>query len=120
MDFDKYIEKLSAALVQFGPQAADLALTVGRVGAVNELVSGFAALALAVVLLRYAVSPLFRKVRDAGYDDPLDPLYFCGSFFLSIVCAALLVGSAMSLTDIYAWVGLWKPEIYLAAKALKL
>lgn len=118
--FDKYLEKLSAALEQFGPHSAELAIAVGRIGAAERVLWGFILAALAVALLWGALLPLLRKLRTAQIDDDSTAVYFAGALIAGTVCFFLFGQALSNLTDLYAWAGLWRPEVYLAAKALKL
>lgn len=117
---EKYADTLGDALSQYGPQAADLALAVGRVGAIKDVLTACILLAIGLPSLFFAVRRILRE--GAGKGDLLDynPM-------VAVPCGAL-AGLALFFTfkgmagvlNIYAWAGLFHPEIYLVAKALNL
>ena len=114
---DKWAEKLSVAVSQYGPDATNLAIEVGRIGALNCVVGGFAALLLATGLAALCWW-LWLKVARAQDEAQLG-LGLLASV-VSLGCFACVFGALMQLSNVYAWAGIWHPEIYLAAKALNL
>lgn len=138
---DKWAAKLVAVAEQHGPQAVELALAVGRIGAAQVLASGAASLAVcaagsfgAFTLLKAHRAK--KAIHDGYYkrDYPEEtstreearaaegPMFFygVGSGVTGLIAAGAFIGAVGRLSDLYAWAGLWRPEIYLAAKALGL
>lgn len=110
---EKYADKLTDVLAQYSGPAADLALAVGRVAAIRDIVI---AVALIVASGIGAKLCIFLGKKTPEWDE-----------LAGIPCVVVGVGSAamafiggVGLLDIFAWVGMFHPEIYLAAKALGL
>lgn len=116
-------EKLADVISEYGPDAAELALALGRAGATKEVATGLILLALAVAAATLAArwGCLGMKIirEDGGaYDSGAEPLVLLGGG-LAGLASVLIGGSAISyLTNVYAWAGMFRPEIWLAAKAL--
>lgn len=112
-------DKLIKAVEVYGPKATSLVLETGRVAAMQELVTGFAFAAGALIALSAAWIFLrkFWKIND--YDDGVEAVF--AASVISVLLGLLAVPTAVAyLTNVFAWVGLNHPEIYLAAKLLKL
>lgn len=119
--------KLSEALHQYGPQAADFGLQVGRVASVQELVWGGASLIVFIGIcinqylsIRYILKIDFEN-KKTETQQGIAMGWGVLSLFLSIIIG---IGTLLSiwshLFNAYAWIGLWHPEVFLAAKALNL
>ena len=119
---DKAVEIISQ-LQALGPQITDLALQTARVGALGTIVWGAvfstaAIFAWRVIARRVWPWALQREGLDfsARVDREIG-----GGFALafSIFGATLLtVGALINITNLYAWIGIWHPEIYLASKVI--
>lgn len=139
MDIDKMVEKVAEAVSAYGPKVGELAMALGRIGAAQHIAFGM--ILFCGFLCCFGVSLwLYKKYRKCsdiynGYyrrengsetssraeaniaGDEKD-VWFAFSFAPIIPAVLLLFFSAAQLSNIYAWVGLWQPEVYLAAKAL--
>lgn len=114
---DKWAQQLGSALKQYGPDAVDLAMAVGRVGAIRDVAIGVLFLILAVIWSSGGLWVVKKTMKaEGGFEE--------ASFFMSLIGAVgflILIGVALNnLLDLYAWAGIFRPEIYLAAKALNL
>ena len=114
---DKWAAKLVAVAEQHGPQAAELALAVGRIGALQTVGTG-ALLAVVAGAMAYAANRAALAFSDADYCDKNG--YGLLALILGIAGLFCAGGAVFHLGNFYAWAGLWRPEIYLAAKALGL
>ena len=120
---DKWGQKLADIVSKHGPDAAELALAVARVGAIKTVVIGIVLVGLSVTGFRVALG-LYRSalgiVADGGdrYRNDEEVPRFVGAALLCVVSAFLLVPGFIQLLDVYAWAGIFRPEIFLAAKAL--
>lgn len=117
---EKAAKVLEDVTVQYGPAAVDLALEVGRIAAINDIIWGLATLLLAGVLLTFAIT-LFRKVDwsevDWGWSAKPDMGALCstGCGFISLLFFQV---ASQKLIQVHAWVGMFKPEVYLAYTAI--
>jgi hypothetical protein len=122
---DKYAGQLFDILQQSGPHAMDLANGLGAAGALSTILFGVVmaatAIACAVVVVK-GVAAIIAANAPGVREDVFARGVIYGLFGL----ASLLVGSisfyhaVSSLTNIYAWAAFWRPEVFLAAKALGL
>lgn len=112
-------DKLVKAVEVYGPKATSLVLETGRMAAMQDLVTGFAFAAGALIALSAAWISLRRLWKMNAYDDGVEA--FVAASVISVLLGLLTVPTAIVyLTNVFAWVGLNHPEIYLAAKLLKL
>lgn len=107
-------DKLVQAVEVYGPKATALVLETGRVAALQALTPGFFWLVFSIALLPLAWRA--NRKHNNWEDD--------GWQAAALICVAISVitfgVSYTFLTNWFAWVGLWHPEVYLAAKLLKL
>lgn len=119
---DKWAERLADVMAQYGPDAATFALEVGRVGALREIAYGsaWAAVAVGAMLSTKWLVAATRRLYDNGRSGGEE----IGPGILAAVFMGLTAGASIaalnSLLNLYAWVGIWRPEVYLAARALGL
>lgn len=115
---DKWAAKLVAVAEQHGPQAAELALSVGRVGSLQTIAQG-AFLIVVAGALAFAANKSAKAAANADSYSAAD-----GYGFLTVligVAGIFAFGAGVfNAGNFYAWAGLWRPEVYLAAKALGL
>ena len=112
-------DKLVKAVEVYGPKATSLVLETGRVAAMQDIARGFAFLAVACVCFAIAVICV-KKSAKLTEQDIAEPLYFIGMMVSSFGLLFSVIGALINLVDVFAWIGLQHPEIYLAAKLLKL
>lgn len=116
----QYADKISSIVKEYGPQVTQLALDIGRISAIQDLVYGGLGVA---ILLGIAVNSIFvfKCIKnDPGLHSLFNHLYVVISVFVSILFAIGGGYLIYKLLDIFSWVGIFHPEIYLAAKALNL
>jgi hypothetical protein len=104
-------EKLMRAVEKYGPQATEITLEVGRVAAIQTIVTGIAALIAAYVGYRVAKWALAQDWEGVE----AIPTGVGGA-----IAVAGSIAGFLHLTNAFAWVGLFRPELYLAAKLLNL
>lgn len=120
---DKWADKLGEVISQYGPDAADMALELGRIGAIHVIASGVGN-AVVSAGLAYVVFRLGIVVRDENKKDIFKQRdgVLVGGFIGGAIAAvgSVLAGAVAisQISNVYAWVGLFRPEIFLAAKAL--
>lgn len=112
-------DKLIKAVEAYGPQATELVLATGRVAALQEIVWGAAWLVILVVACAAASVCYRRSAALPKYDDGKIGWALCIAG-CGIAGSISLIGAIIGLFNVFAWVGMKHPEIYLAAKLLKL
>jgi hypothetical protein len=121
---DKYISAISGVIADKGPQAYEFALVMGRLGAAQWLVTS---LIWAIVFGAYLYfgNRAYRKLAampGKWEDGPIDCPTCWGKIVLvlgAVVSVPGLVLNLYSLTNIYAWIGLFHPQIWIARQAMK-
>jgi hypothetical protein len=119
---EKFDDKLAQLATQYGPDVADLGLLAARVDAGSGLLRGVAsavaALVAAGVLYRCAV-----KAREAIADpdryrcDEEAPWIFA-SAGCGVAVAVFGFGAVMPLLNLWRWIGIVEPKVWLAGKLL--
>lgn len=112
-------DKLVKAVEVYGPKATSLVLETGRMAAMQDLARGFAFLVVAGICFSLAVV-CFKKAAKAPAHDDFAVIHFIGMIVSSFALLFSVIGALINLVDVFAWIGLQHPEIYLAAKLLKL
>ena len=122
---EKFGDKLPQLATQYGPDVADVAdveLLAARVDAASGIVAGVASVAAAVAFafaLRYSIREHSDAVGDeerCSRDEEI-PWFFAmigsglGAAFASIIGAAMLL-------NVWRWVGIFEPKVWLAGKLL--
>lgn len=112
-------DKLLHAVEVYGPKATDLVLETGRVAAFQTIVAGFVFLWMLFLIL-YCMWCCCLRMQSYKDDNISDgPLAWGAAIgVLGLVGVVCLIGSLINLLNIFAWVGLWRPELYLASRAL--
>jgi hypothetical protein len=120
---DKWAAKISEVAAQYGPQAADLAVEVGRVGAVQHLLQNAGLVVAGAAVIWFVSRPFARRAAYWAEENSISmyevPLGLASGLSGAGGLIAIIAG-ALDLLDPYAWVGLYRPEVFLAAKALGL
>jgi hypothetical protein len=119
---DKWASQLGDALHKYGPDAAQLALAIGRVGAIQTVGSGLICAAIAVAAAKAVVKfvTIGRGIKDPDKEFGYVMTLAVGGAVIGIAGFACAISAIVYLTNLYAWVGMFNPAIYLAAKALNL
>lgn len=116
---EKFASKIEEILEEYGPDAVELTEQVGRVGAIDDLVPGLVALIIAIFsVISFAWVAKRAKRADEEEDASIvGPCVFAGmiAFVASLVSLIVTFGE---LVDVWAWVGLAHPEVWLASKML--
>lgn len=115
----EWMSAFEAAVVEVAPQAAELALAYARVDAAGNLLVGVALAVVSCVLLTKAT-----KLYRSGVEESKNSSHgAAGDIFL---IGSLLGGpgavlgsmAAVNVLNIWNWVGLFYPELYLVRMAL--
>lgn len=119
----KAADALEKATAQYGPDAVGLALEVGRIAAIKDVASGLLSVLLIYVIYRTGrwVAPIAAKGMDHRDEIVAMPSFFgliIGGLCSVVFALLLLIEAFTKLTAIHAWVGMFRPEIYLAYEAI--
>lgn len=126
--------KLEALATQYGPDVVELALTVARVDAIHHLVTVLFGLGCPIIAAIFATRWFSKRHKEVYTAAPKDyegdirsyqireTLGWLTTFkWVSVAAGAVMsMILVVQLTDVWTWVGIVRPEVYLAAKALKL
>lgn len=113
----EFAGKLSDLASQYAQPAWELALVTARVGALNELMPAIVSLFASIVA---AYVSLFAYKKCDNIDYTLRELFVTVSILSGFLSALLCVLFFLTIGNVYAWVGLFYPEVWLAYKLLGL
>ncbi len=112
-------DKLIHAIEAYGPRATELALETGRWAAINNLVQASACLIIGGTVVFVACKTLLRAIREMNGDE-VWIFAAVASVIAGIGGGGSFVVGIGGIFDMWSWVGLSHPDIYLAHKLLKL
>lgn len=115
------LSQLADAIANATPQATKIALEAVRVDGIATIVSGACDLAVGA-LAAYALLRVLRrhKIVDATDSDAAYAMWFIAVIVLGIATIAFTIATAIQLFDTWAWISLWRPELFIAHRLLKL
>lgn len=95
------------------PQVTKLVLDVSWANALATVVLGSILLVLGLISLTLSFK-LWKKECNTDRNGQNDfPGYGISSVAFFIAAAFLFLGTAFNLFDVWAWIGLWRPDLYL-------
>lgn len=116
----EYLEAVEGAVAHHGPQAVELALLVARIDAAQALLTPLLWTAFFAVMWVWPMKRLWSWAveRDHTRTDEEPP----GKLVAGLASMVMAVPSSVSVIDlmnIYAWVGLFAPEVWIAYRAMQ-
>lgn len=116
-----FADKLGDMAKQYGPEVADAALTMARIDAVNYLLISIISGVICLALYHFVVRRLW--VWSLGYKDK--ERFADGSEYIPTVLASIVLAFFSSvvifrLFNLWAWVGVFEPKLWIAKKVLGL
>lgn len=122
-------EKLQELAIQYGPDVVDAALNVARITAAKPLVIGLGLLVLAATVLLISrhlfltgTSDVAADKKDGAHRGPYDVYngeYRRDTGLIGFVLGALLlIPVTATWFNIWNWVGLFAPELWIAHRVL--
>lgn len=110
--------KISAEAIQnYGPIAWETTLWLVRIDRIEMLCKGFLALAILIIFQKYCYIKLWewaeKKARSSDGTSYIPALVLTAGIYIFSP-----IGVLLSLFNIWNWVGLFWPELYLAKIAL--
>lgn len=109
---------LEQAATQYGPDAVELALAVGRIAAIKEILLGILVSIAALVsawLTKKGAQWAWKQPEEEWQVSPIPTFAIIGP---GVSAVALFLIAMDKLLQIHAWVGIFRPEIYLAYEAI--
>lgn len=101
---------------QYGPQVVDATLDAARVSAGSQLLAGIVVLILATTALAWARRQEAKAWKHGTANDE-DGIFV---FVLRAIAVALLIVTAVLLGNLWHWVGVFRPDIWLARSVMGL
>jgi len=108
-----YLDQAEKFITENAGDALDLALFVARIDALQSLVLALAGLATGLAIHWFISMKLYSKYK-ANNDDDIMPLVIIPALISTIT----IVTSIVYLLNIFMWVGLFRPEVWIIHKAL--
>ncbi len=115
----KTVETLAKAQETYGAATVDLVLTIARVMAAQELLTGIITAIAAIVCsvlvvrsLRKMSSETRKLYRDRNEDIVIGNGMLTGLFGVGFITCS--IAAVTILTKVYLWVGVFDPKIYIA------
>lgn len=103
---------------QYGPKVVDAALIVARIDAIQILVLGFCWLIGLIICVSWVVYCIKRNTELKNRSDGgWLVVAFTTGLFPALCCC---VGVVTYLFNVFAWAGVFHPEIWIAAKVMHL
>lgn len=110
-----FADKLGELAKQYGPEVADAAFALARIDAISTLLTPFLCLVLCSAALRWAWKPAWEWSDKDKYGDR-EFAVFMGLCVLGVG----VLTSFFMLADVWAWVGIFEPKLWLAKRVLGL
>lgn len=108
---DKVGQALVSVTEKYGPKVADLTLEVARIMAMKQCAIGVASFLVSLLTFYYCYTWL-KKPSTSDAEDAL----FMAAGIATIVSAFM---SGTHILKIHAWIGMFKPEVYLAYETVE-
>lgn len=113
---EKLSNMLSDVAVQYGPEVVDAALTVVRITGANKIFVGLILLTLPFLFF-YNLKELWKWAGKHDKDSE------SGSYVLilmiGVVCSIFTAMSFITLTNLWSWVAIIEPKLWVAHEILK-
>lgn len=111
---DKSLETGGKLVDTHGQDAVDLALTVARIDAAGVIIQGAFFIAVGV-LAALLTKHIIKKITAGEWEE----LVAIVTFPIGMGAVASLIGGAIDFINIWAWVGIFEPKLWLAHKAIQ-
>jgi hypothetical protein len=110
----QYLEALEKLTIQYAPDVVNASLLVVQLNAIGQILVAFVLL-LGTILFWWKLAPTLWKWAE-GFDKDMPGIFgLLGGGFGSIVTIPL---SFIILFDIWTWVAIFEPKLYIAYKIL--
>lgn len=107
---------ITQELIKKAPDALNLILTVAKYTALCNLIQGFACFIGVLLIIRTGYF-FIRKTDDMGGDWELALALHC--YLGTIGAIILLILGIINFFDIFSWIGIWHPDVYIAHQLLQ-
>ena len=111
-------DMVTNALIAAAPKAQQVVLATAKISAINNLILPIFLFSLTIMLL-FSI-PFFLKYRKKCVDKNEKELYELAILLAFGFSAVLMLLSVYNgLFDVFSWVGIWHPEIYLTHELMQ-
>lgn len=110
--------KLTTLGEKYGPEVIDAGLWVVRINGVQTLAFAAAGVISAIVLLALFGRRVWRWGVNAWVDSEGLVIIPLGIFYVS--CAMVIIGNTLTLLNIWHWVAIFEPKLWIAKRLLGL
>lgn len=110
-------EKIQALATAHGGEAWEMGKTVARIDAASHLIPGIICLILAL-MSSFLLWKSFKRFYDPDAYSSTDICFLHG--LLCIVPGTLITVTIASFSNVWAWIGMFEPTIWMAKVALGL
>lgn len=115
-----FADKLGELAKQYGPEVAEAALQMARIDAINTLVPGL----ITAPIGFFAYRKIMAHVAATKAKNPENfDIFDCEIFILAPLSIVIFIASLISiesLVNVWAWVGIFEPKLWLAKRILGL
>lgn len=109
-----FADQLQELAKQYGPDVADAALMMARIDAAQGLVGGVVAAVITWVCF-VSTRSLIKKAKAQPYE-----MWDVGAIIVGVCGAFAALVAVLTLADIWRWVGIFEPKLWLAKRILGL
>jgi hypothetical protein len=109
-----YTKKFIDTVTPVAKQAYEIGLMTLQIDAAQSLILGAISVAFLVFFIRKMNGKY--KSEDDLFDDPMAPFYVVGGGILGV---ASIVGAFTTILNVWVWVKLIRPELWLAHQAIE-
>lgn len=108
-----FADKLTEMAKQYGPDVADAALQMARIDALSGLLPAIVIACTLAYACKKAIPPLivWTKGADSYNPGPVFAWIFGGG-----ITAAIFIWASTVVLDIWRWVGIFEPKLWLAKR----
>lgn len=127
---EAFAVKLGQLSTEYGPEVGDAALWVARIDAGSGLFYGLIIFCMSIFLWFWVRPPLISKNREMNslrikenhrYSCPVEDMcYAFGYFIIPFFSGAFFILSIVMLSNIWRYVGIIEPQLWIAKRVLGL
>jgi hypothetical protein len=117
---EKYFDAAQEVIDNYGGDAVELGLNALRVDAAAIIIPHLVFIIVALIFLKYLIPLMktgWREGREDGWSD-FPAKCFAGTISVFAATIALLANITDAFNNIWAWVGIFYPELYAVHKFL--
>lgn len=110
---EQYLNALEEISKQFAPEAVEAAILVVQLNAINELIFSAVSVLYAWLFMKYCSQKVINAWREMGSEG-----WAIGGAVAGFVGFVLLICSLVTILNVWTWVALFNPKLYIARQIL--